>query len=177
MKTSAKISFGAILAALALVLLFIGGITSVLDLASAALASFCVIFAVIEMGYGSAFLVYAAASALGLMLLPAKTPVMFFAVFFGYYPIIKSLAERLSTALSYVLKLLSYSAAFAAMTLLSLITVTDDISNGFSLTAVYIILYFVCAAVFTVYDLALTRMISLYIRSLRKRLDIGRYKK
>ncbi len=177
MKISFKISFGAILIALSVILLLLGGIIGVLDLASAALASLCVVIAVIEAGYGYAFLIYAATSVIGILLLPAKTPVLFFAAFLGYYPLIKSLTERLSVILSYVLKLLSYTAAFAVIATVSVIFMTDGTAGGEELWIWYAILYFAGAAVFIVYDLALTRLIYTYLHSIRKKLGIGRYGK
>lgn len=177
MKISLKISLCAILTALSVILLLLGGISGTLDLASAALASLCVVIAVIEAGYGSAFLVYLAASIIGLLLLPAKTPVLFFAVFFGYYPIIKSLSERLSMLLSYVVKLLSYSAAFAITAAASLIFMTSGSTEISSPIVLYTVLYFACAFVFVIYDIALTRLIRAYVHSLRKRLGMGRFHK
>ena len=176
MKPSVKVAFGAILTALSVILLFVGGITGTLDLAAAALASFCVIFAVIEMGYGSAFLVYAAASVLGL-LLPVKTPALFFAAFFGYYPLVKSFAEKLSVILSYVIKLAVYSIAYFVMIALSLVVITEDIATGNNLILLYAALYLVCAVILIIYDVALTRIITAYNVSLRKKLGINRFRK
>lgn len=177
MKTSVKVAFGAILTALSVIMLLLGGITGTLDLAAAALASFCVIFAVMEMGYGSAFLIYAAVSVIGIWLLPVKTPAMFFAAFFGYYPLVKSLSEKLSTVISYVIKLAVYSIAYFVMIALSLVVITEDVATGNKLIVFYIVLYLICAIVLVIYDIALTRVISLYIHSLRKRLGIGKFKK
>lgn len=176
MRPALKVAFGAMLTALAVVLLFIGGITGTLDLAAAALASFCVIFAVIEMGYGSAFLVYAATSVLGL-LLPVKTPAIFFVAFFGYFPLVKSLSEKLSRLISYVIKLAVYSVASFVMVAFSLVVITEDIATGNKLMLLYVALYLVCAVVLVIYDVALTRLITVYITSLRKKLGIDRLKK
>lgn len=176
MKPSVKVAFGAILTALSVILLFLGGITGTLDLAAAALASFCVIFAVIEMGYGSAFLVYAAASVLGI-LLPVKAPALFFAAFFGYYPLVKSLSEKLSLVISYVIKLAVYSVAYLVMIAFSLVVITEDIATGNKLILIYAALYLACAVILMIYDIALTRIITAYIGSLRKKLGMNRFRK
>ncbi len=177
MKPSVKVAFGAILTALSVILLFLGGITGTLDLAAAALASFCVVFAVIEMGYGSGFLVYAAVSVIGIMLLPVKTPAIFFAAFFGYYPLVKSLSEKLSVVLSYVIKLAVYSVAYFVMIALSLVVITGDIAKSNNIVLLYAALYLVCAVILIIYDIALTRVITAYITSLRKKLGMNRFKK
>lgn len=176
MKPSVKIAFGAILTALSVILLFLGGITGTLDLAAAALASFCVIFAVIEMGYGSAFLVYAAASVIGIIL-PIKTPALFFAAFFGYYPLVKSFSEKLSIIVSYVIKLAVYSVAYFVMIALSLVVITEDIATGNKLIFFYGALYLICVVILIIYDIALTRIITAYNLSWRKKLGINRFKK
>ena len=177
MNPSVKVAFGAILTALSVILLFLGGITGTLDLAAAALASFCVIFAVIEMGYGSAFLVYAAASVIGILLFPVKTPALFFAAFFGYYPLVKSFSEKLSAVISYVIKLAVYSVAYFVMIALSLVVITEDIATGNKLILLYAALYLACAVILIIYDVALTRIITAYNVSLRKKLGINRFKK
>jgi len=174
MNTSTKVSFSAILIALAVVIMLLGGMLGTLDLTAAALASFCVIFAVIEFGYKCAALVYASAAVLGFILLPAKTCVLFFSAFFGFYPIIKSIAERYSKIIAYVIKFAVYAVSYTAIILIWLYFFTEESEP---ILLVTVILPLAGAIVLPIYDLALTKLITVYINSLRKRLGIDEWLK
>ncbi len=169
MKASKKIAFASILTAVAVILMLIGSFFGSLDLTAAALASFCVIMAVAELGYKSAVGVYAVSSVLALLLLPSKAPALFFLAFLGYYPIVKSLSEMLSTAFSYTVKYLSFSAAYALLAVVAVKFFPEAEMDRYVFVG-----YFVCAAVLFVYDIALTRIIGFYCSSLRKRLGIDK---
>lgn len=169
MKASKKIAFSSILTAVSVILMLIGSFFGSLDLTAAALASFCVIMAVAELGYKSAAAVYAAASLLAMLLLPSKTPAVYFMAFFGYYPIVKSLSERLSRVISYVIKYLSFSLSYVALAVVAVKFFPEA-----EMSKYVFIGYFVCAAVLFIYDLALTRIIGFYCSSLRKRLGIDK---
>ena len=171
MKASKKIAFSSILVAISVIMMLIGSFFGSLDLSAAAIASFCIILAVIEMGYKSAILIYAAASVLALRLpLPSKSPAVFFAVFLGYYPIVKSLAERCSAVISYVVKFFSFSAAYVVLAVLVMLFIPEA-----EIRQYIFIGYFLVAVVFLIYDFALTRLISVYCSSLRNRLGIARF--
>ena len=79
----------AMLSALGVVLLLIGSFVEVMDLSAAAIASLLCVFAVIEYGGASPWLIFAVTSVLSMVLLPTKTPALMYLAFFGYYPIIK----------------------------------------------------------------------------------------
>ena len=171
MKASKKIAFSSILAAISVILMLIGSFFGSLDLTAAAIASFCVILAVIEMGYKSAALIYAASSVLALILpLPSKSPAVLFAVFLGFYPIVKSVAERTHGILSYAIKVASFTASYVVLAVLVITFMPEAEIRKYILIA-----YIPVMAVFLVYDFALTRFISVYCSSLRIRLGIGKY--
>ena len=77
MSLSKKLSFSAILSALAVIIMLLGSFIETLTLATAAVASVCVMIAVIELGKAYALLVYAVSSALAILLLPVKDPALF----------------------------------------------------------------------------------------------------
>ena len=95
MKTAKKISLAAILAALAFIILLIGCVLETVTFSVAAIASLTIIVAVAELGYTYAVLLYASVSVLAFLLLPVKDPLLYFAGFFGYYPILKSVIEKI----------------------------------------------------------------------------------
>lgn len=133
-----------------------------------ALASVFLMPVVIECGPRWATAVYVAEALLALLITPDVEAKLLFVAFFGYYPVIKSLTERMkSRTLEWVCKLVVFnSAVVAAYMLLSVV--------GFSLDAFRIagvafplwgfLLAFLLAGnvVFLLYDIALTRLLPLY---------------
>ena len=111
---SKRISRLAILTAIGAVLLFITELVPAGRLGLMAAASFPVCIAVILYGPGWAAGVFAVTALLGFLLFPGTTAVGYGA-FFGFYPILKSLIERLDARpLRLLLKTVVYGAAFLA---------------------------------------------------------------
>ena len=167
MRKTRRLTTAAVLSALGVILLSLGAFVEVLDLSMAVLASLCVIFAVIELGGSYPYLVYAVISLLSLILLPHKTPALAFALFAGYYPILKAALERrLSRWVGFACKLALFLAVLAAVTLISLRLFTLDLSVPRRLLWW---LFPLAIPFFAIYDLALTRLITFYVRRLRKK--------
>ena len=118
-RATRQLTAAAILVALGVVFLALGALVEVLDLSMAAVASLCVAFAVIELGGKWPYLIYFAISLLAVLLLPVKTPALLFALFAGYYPIVKALLERrFSRPVSWVFKILTFEVALGLILLL-----------------------------------------------------------
>ncbi len=172
MKLSKKIAFSSILTAISVILMLIGSFFGSLDLTTAALASFCVILAVIEMGPKSAILIYVVSSVLAIFILPLKTPALYFLIFLGYYPVLKYFAEKLSKIISYVIKFISYSVSFAVLAVITLIFLVPEANvPAYLIPAIYV----GGGLVFFIYDLALSRVIGMYYIKLRKRLGLNKF--
>lgn len=167
MKNSIKISFSAIMTAVCCVIMTIGSFFGNIDLTAAAIASLCVVLTVIEIGYKHAILVYVASSVLGALIIPVKTPVLFFTLFLGFYPILKSFTERLKKPQAIILKLSSYFISVTAIILLYLAFFAPETTFP---KHYYILIAIFGALVFVVYDYALTKLISVYIFNIRKRI-------
>lgn len=166
-KTRA-LATASLLAGICIVILLLGSVVTVLDLSCAAAASLVMILCVIELGGIYPWLVWAVVSVLSLLLIPEKFgPLVFFA-FAGYYPMLKRYLERLPRLGEWILKLVVFN------TLLSLIIAVSLHILGLSEDglAFSIPVYSLCNIVFVVYDIALTRLISLYLFKLRKRLRL-----
>ena len=133
-----------------------------------ALASVFLMPVVIECGPRWATALYTAEALLALLLTPDIEAKLLFVVFFGYYPIIKSLSERtLVRSLEWVAKLLVFNGAvIAAYALLFALGLSPDIFRieGISLPLWGFLLIFLLAGnvVFVLYDVALTRLLPLY---------------
>ena len=162
-----RLATAAMLAALGVVMLYFGAMIEVVDISMAVIASLLCVFAVIELGGAYPWLVFAVTAVLALLLLPNKTPAVMYAAFFGFYPIIKEKLERMSKVLSWILKEIIFNIALAVIAVLVVFVFTvGDVSAGLPYIAAVILL---AEVVFVFYDIALTRMISMYIYKLRGR--------
>ncbi len=163
-----------VLVALSIIILYIGSMFQTLDLTMSAIVSLLVVVIVIEMGYNYAWLTYVATSILSLVLLPQKTPAIFYACFMGFYPIIKSHVERINSAvLRWIIKLVVGNVALVAMFLLLSIFVPEEFVGGWMLVATYVL----GLTAFIMYDIALTKLISLYFARIRDRIKIYKFLK
>ena len=171
-KRTRRLATSGILAAVGVVLLYLGALIDVLDLSVAVLASLVCVFAVLEMGGAWPWLIYLVISVLSLILLPQKSPAVVFAFFGGYYPILKAYYERLRPFPAWGCKLIHFN-LFLALAVIAVkwILVLPD----FFLTEgpLGILLLFLAGnVVFVLYDVALTHLISSYLRVFRAKLRI-----
>ena len=95
---SKRIAFSSVLCALGVVVMFLGSIFEIVDITMAAMASFFIVVCMIELGGYMPLCVFFATAALAFLLLPNKTVVIFYAMFFGFYPILKRYFERTGKA-------------------------------------------------------------------------------
>jgi len=175
-----KLTLGAVLAAMGVVLLTIGAFIEVLDLSMAALASFFCIFAVIEMGGGYPIMIYLVTGILSAILMPQSLGAWFYILFFGYYPIIKEKFEALSKPVAWILKLIVFNVSVTVYAVISYFLFFGDLEvllnefssllggievGGILIASVYMILNIV----FVIYDFALTKLITFYLVKLRRR--------
>ena len=175
-----KLTLGAVLAAIGVVLLTVGGLIEVLDLSMAALASFFCIFAVIEMGKGYPIMIYAATGILAVLIMPQSLSGWIYLLFFGYYPIVKEKLERLPRAVAWILKLLVFNVAITVYAVICyflffgelelLMNEFSTLFGGMNIGGLLIFIVFaILNVVFVMYDFALTRLISLYLTRFRRR--------
>ena len=148
----------AILTAVGVVLLLLGSALPAGRLALIAVSSLPVCVTLMMYGVKWSLGVFVLTAALGALLFPGVGVIMY-AAFFGYYPIAKSLFERIHKIwLGWACKLALYSAAFAVYWLLAkaLITFTGG-------ELAWYVLYPLGAAVFVLYDIAYTSLIRFYL--------------
>jgi hypothetical protein len=123
--------------------------------------------AVIEEGLAAAAAVYAVSAVLGAVLAPEKTPVVLYAIFLGYYPIVKSLAERLrAAAVRWAVKLAAANAAMAVLWF-ALRGALLGAMGSVNLNAA--LLFAAGNAVFVLYDVGMSKLINLYVSRVRAR--------
>lgn len=181
-KKTKKLTLGAMLAAIGAVLLLLGSFFQVIDLSMAAIASLVCIIAVIELGTRWAWIIYAVVGFISVLLRPASFAPWVYVAFLGYYPIIKEKLEKLKKPISWMLKIIALNIALIACLAVVFFLLTaekpDNIFVFFNSllgvpgasTAIAAGLYVFINFVFVIYDIALTRLISLYLFRLRPRL-------
>ncbi len=164
-----KLAVCAMLAALGVVLLTFGALIEVIDISMAVIASLLSIVAVIEYGGSAPWMVYGVTAILSVLLIPNKTPAVFYAFFFGFYPILKEKFEKKNMVMSWLLKEITFNISLALMGAAAIYLMLGTTNNDL-ITPVYIGIAVVLAeVVFVLYDIALTRLISFYIIHMRTR--------
>lgn len=168
MKNNTKsVALAGMLSALAVVFLLLGSIVELLDLSAAAMASLVVMAALIELGKGWACGVYAVSALLSLLLFP-QTATVAFALFLGYYPILKVFLDRIKPGfLQYAVKLLCFN-AFLLVTfwlIKTLIGADSEWLSG-SLWALFLL----GNATFAMFDFALAKLAVFYIVKIKNRM-------
>ena len=164
MKSSTKkVTRLALLTALGTVFLLLANVLPTGRLALLAVSSFPVCAALLTYGAGWAAGIYVLISLLSLLLFPG-TAVIAFAAFFGYYPVVKSLLERMhNAALVWVLKYALYVVVF----LFYWILVSRMVILEPGTMPVYL-LAIVGAAAFFVYDRCYSVLIQLYLQKIAR---------
>ena len=174
-KTSLQIKYltvSAMLCALGVVILGLGAVIEVLDITVAAIASLLTIYAVIEIGGAYPWLIWIVTSIIALLLLPLKTPVLFYAFLTGYYPILKQKIERHMARLpAWILKIavLAISVGVIWVVMWLFAPALLETTGGWVMIAVTL---FLGVFAFVLYDFCLTRLITLYFVKLQKRFKI-----
>ena len=169
-----KIVVAGVLAALSVIILYLGCAIEVLDLTMSAIVSLLVVVIVIEMGYKYAWMTYIATAILSILLLPQKSPAIFYACFMGFYPIIKSYLERINSALvRWIIKLVVGNAALALMFILMSLFLPDEFEGGWLMLVTYLL----GIIAFLMYDVALSKLITLYFVRIRDRIKIYKFLK
>ena len=93
MKKSFRIAFGGILTAFCVILILLGNIPMG-EYIGPTFAGILLAWAVTEMGNLSALWIYCAAALLSFILSGNKEPALLFALFFGYFPILRNVLAR-----------------------------------------------------------------------------------
>lgn len=155
--------------ALSVAILSLGSVIEIIDITTAALASFLVIITVIELKGYFPILLYVATSVLSFLILPNKTVTFMYVLFFGFYPILKRHLERLKPIYSWIAKFI----VFNIMIFIYVIIADKLFFLGNLQAKIYLVI--LLNIIFFTLDIALTIFITSYVRKLRKLLQIHRF--
>lgn len=165
------LTVSAMLCALGVIFLSLGSLFEVLDLSVAVLASLLCVYAVIEIGGAYPWGIWVVTSLLALLLLPQKSPAIFYSLFLGFYPILKEKIERRSRLFSFLFKLLIFHVCLGCIYFVFKLFLPGVLDEG-SMLWLGAVLYFLSLLCFILYDFALTRLITFYLLRLRKNFRI-----
>ena len=159
MKKTSKIALSAVFAALSVALMALVSIIPNLELALPAISGLFVAVIVIEVDKKWALGVWAAVSVLSLIVVPNKEAAIIYAVFFGYYPVLKSVLEsKTPSAVEYIIKVLTFS-----------VGIDPDLPDFLGKWAIPAIALLGIIA-FLLYDYALSKLITFYCLRLSSKL-------
>lgn len=167
-KSSVVVSICGLFAALSVVVMLLAHI-GVLTYAVPALAGALLVIIYLELGVKNAFTVYLAVSVLS-FLICEKEAALCYILFFGYYPVLKAFIEKISKkSLQWVLKVLLFTVSFVLVFILGVYVFGIPIDNmGYGIW--YIVgLFAGLEVMFVLYDIALTRVITLYLVAYREK--------
>ena len=178
-----KIALSAILSALGVIFLAIGSLIDVLDLSSAAIAGFVIVISVIEIQGKYPVLTYLVISVISALTLPNKLPAVFFIFFAGFYPIFKAYVERFHYIIAWIVKFSIFNVFLGIMILSVKFLSAKGFLPSFDNMTFFkyfngnfkFILFAVANIAFLLYDIAMTRIITLYIIKIRKLLKLKNY--
>ena len=168
-----RVAVSGMMVALGVIILYMGSLIEVLDISMAAIASLLCIITVIEYGKLYALLVFGATALAAMLLLPEKFTPSLYALLIGYYPILKELIERIGkksgkrgfSIVRWAIKIVFFNAALLIVALVAIyVLILPESEEWMEIT-----LLLLGNAAFVLYDIALTRMISLYIFRIRRR--------
>ncbi len=165
MKSSVKVALGGAVAALGLVLMFLTAIIPFGTFAFPTFAGMLLVVIVIEIGYGFSVAVYAVTAVLSFLLVPDKEAALIYTAFLGFYPIIKSLIERLpNKVMQIVIKLIIFNACMigAFFIAINLLSIPKESFNLFGVYLPYVFLILGNFA-FLLYDFCITRVVTIYL--------------
>ena len=170
-KQTKYLTMSAMLCALSVIILAVGSLVTTLDYTLSIVASLLCTYAVIEMGGAYPWMIWLGTSFLGFLLLPQKSPALFYALLAGFYPILKEKIETRRRPLAWALKLAVFHISLAATALCLWVFFPGSLvayGNKWMLA----VLYLLAITTLVLYDIALSRMITFYLFKLRHRFHI-----
>lgn len=165
-----KIAIGGVISAVSLALMMFTGIFPFGTYAFPVLSGTFLISIFLEFGFGWSMLVYAVISIMSILFVSDKEAALFFTLFFGYYPVVKSYIERLkSKVVQYIIKFAIFNAACVSVYFLMLFVFSLP-KDAFEVFGVNIPLIFLLAGnlIFILYDFAIKVAVAQYIDKYRK---------
>lgn len=165
-KGAGRVALTAVFSAFSLMFLYGASITPSGQLGLAAAAGVFPAAALVSGGYGAGFLCYAASGLLALVLVPEKGGVFLFLLFFGIYPLLKHLIEKLKKLpLEWLCKLVLCNAALGLFLLFLRSLLLSELPAAFEIPY----FFFPAGNVgFILYDIGFSKLMGFYYNRIHK---------
>ncbi len=161
-----QIALGGICLALTIAFMFGGSFVPGIELTLFAVSSLFTAVMIIETGTLGGVLLFAAACLLGFFLIPNKAAILPYIFFFGYWPILKLYAERISRP---VLQIVCKCAFFALVLCVCLLGFRELFASAVSLPDFPVVVLIAAGTgLLLLYDLILTYLIHYYFRRIKR---------
>ncbi len=165
MNNSKKISLGAMITVLSIILLYTTSVIPTARIFLISLTSFLIAVLIIDAGIKVAILSFISTSILGFLLVPNKILLVPYVTFLGYYGIIKSSIESINNlALEWIIKIVVFNIAACLNYLLISKLIGTVIALPFSIWLVVLALQ----VLFITYDYMFSLFIAYYTTQLKK---------
>lgn len=166
------LTVSAVLCALNVIVLALGSFIEVVDVSVAVIASLLTAYAVIEMGGTYPWMIWLVTSVVSFLMLPAKSPILFYAFLAGYYPILKEKIERrFSRPIEWLCKS-GILVAACGLIYLAARLFFPVLLEGYEGIPMLLLLFVMIAVVFVLYDYCLSQLITFYLVRLRRRFHL-----
>ncbi len=167
MKKSYKIALGGLIMALSVIIMSLTTLIPIGSFAFPAIAGVLLVILSLELNKKWAFLVYIGVSLLSIFVSSDHTAIISYIVLFGYYPILKEVIEKIrKPLLEWIIKYAVFNAAILLGIGLTVFFFGFELLAaeyaGFGTIGI-IAFYLGCNAVFAIFDIALTRVITFFI--------------
>lgn len=117
---SYRVALGGIVSALCLTVMFLAGVMPALYIAAPMIAGMLMLILAEEVSRAWGWLTYIAVSLLSLIMIPDKEAALMFILFFGYYPLLRSILSKITPGgLRFAVKLVLYNVFLLADYLLT----------------------------------------------------------
>lgn len=171
MRNSTTLAVCAVSTSLSVVLLFVGGIVSVLSYVVPMLLGFLMIMLRRTFGAKSAWITYLSVGILSFVLVSEKECMLMYAFFFGYYPIIRDALLKIKPrVLSYFVRLIIFNASMLLCQLALIyifgIPFLEEGQGNWFIVVFAVLMNFL----FVIYDLLTEKLNLLYSLKLEKRI-------
>lgn len=170
-KISYKVSLGGIVSALCLVMMFLTAVIPPLNITLPLFAGMLISVVAIEISHSWAFVTYVVVSVLSFFLTPDKEAAIFFAVLFGYYPILKDVTEKIKFKLfQWIIKIIIFNAAIVIIYQLTVkLLGTVDLIEEFGFMKQYMLpaLLLIFNFILILYDVTLGMIKDAYVKWFR----------
>ncbi len=165
-SSARRVAFIAVFTALSAAFMYIASIFPTGQLGFLGVASLIGVASVVEYGFPGGLFVWLGTSILSFILIPSKTLVWLYTVFFGPYPVVKLFAERKKCLVEWAVKVLFFNIALTVAIFALKVTMLSFSYMRFG----NFIMYLLGNAVFVLFDIAVSRAISVYMTKIHSKI-------